>query len=775
MISLPSELWKPLRPHPEQAKLWRCRKRFIVIVAGRRSGKTEIGAKRPGVVEALEYQGPSRAKFVFAAPTREQAKKIYWEDLKARIPKPAIADVRETELEIELVTTTRVCVVGMDKAERVEGEPLDWICLDELDAMKAGVWEKTVRPALSTPGRPPGRARFVGKPKGRRTLFNLFRYATESGDPEWAGFHWKSSSVIDPDEDASARRTLDPRSYSQEYDADFINLEGRIYYPFERPLHAAERLPYFADEPLALGLDFNVSPGILEVLQEQRYWGTNPRVAGEITASIDEVWIRDDSNTRLVCRAFLNKLARSGQPYRNHRGLVLIYGDATGGAGGTAKVQGSDWEIVRQELGPVFGSRLRFHVPDANPPERVRVNAVNARLMSADGRVRWLVDPERCPKLIDDFESVQGNKDGSGDIDKDPQRFGMLTHTCFAPGTLVSTPDGPTAIENIRTGDLVDTPIGPMPAVQAPRGRAPESMLTITAEDGTSFSCTLGHRLLTSRGWLEACNIVPDRDRLIAWRRSNESRSSPHACRYFSASSTECTAARGTSPTARIDCTESCGRTTTARFRSGVTSTTGTGTEETTRQRIWSALKLGPISAGTWPLRNERPSVLGPLSVSLERRPLRGMRPMSVENGIGSTTTLAPEQRCRRSPCLNRARSAGSTLRPIAQRDLGTARTHANPRRGAAAGSTTLRQGVLAVGRRSCGTSTSSASTARARALRVTTTSAAPASEPVCIAVPEVGCFLLASGLVVSNSDGAGYYVVKRHPLVSHDIMSSEL
>ena len=171
-----------------------------------------------------------------------------------------------------------------------------------------------------------------------------------------------------------------------------------------------------------------------------------------------------------------------------------VLSDATGGAGGTAKVQGSDWEIVRQELGPVFGSRLRFHVPDANPPERVRVNAVNARLMSADGRVRWLVDPERCPKLIDDFESVQGNKDGSGDIDKDPQRFGMLTHTCFAPGTLVSTPDGPTAIENIRTGDLVDTPIGPMPAVQAPRGRAPESMLTITTEDGTSFSCTLGHR-----------------------------------------------------------------------------------------------------------------------------------------------------------------------------------------------------------------------------------------------------------------------------------------
>lgn len=433
---LSAEHWKPLRPHPEQGRFWRSKARFKVTVAGRRSGKSEL-AKREGVLDGLRFTAFSRGKFVFAAPTREQAKRIYWDDLKARVPRSLISDIRETELEIQLVTSLRYCVVGMDKAERIEGEPIDWICLDELDAMKDGVWDKTVRPALSTPGRP-GRARFVGKPKGRRTLYRLFKYATSSGDPEWEGFHWKSSTVIDPDEDASARRTLDPRSYAQEYDADFVNLSGRIYYAFSAPIHAVEPLPYFDDQPLMLGLDFNVKPGILEVIQEQRYWGTNPQVAGEITSSIDEVWIPDDSNTRLVCRAFLNKLSTKGTPYREHKGLVLIYGDATGGARGTAKVDGSDWAIVRQELEPVFGDRLRFHVPEANPPERVRVNAVNARLLSADGRVRWLIDPRRCPHLIDDFESVQGTADGSGEIDKDPQRFGMLTHVSDGAGYVIA-------------------------------------------------------------------------------------------------------------------------------------------------------------------------------------------------------------------------------------------------------------------------------------------------------------------------------------------------
>lgn len=429
MITLNSELWKPLRYHAEQQRFRRSKKRFKVIMAGRRSGKTDL-AKREGCEQGLEFDAFPRGKFVFAAPTRDQARQIYWEDLKARIPRELVADVSETHLELQLVTSTRYGVVGMDKPERIEGEPLDWICLDELDAMKPGVWEKTVRPALSTTGRP-GRAIFIGKPKGRRLLYKLLKYAREGGDPEWDGWHWKSSEIIDPDEDASARRTLDPHSYAQEYDADPINLQGRIYYPFEAPLHAAERLPYFKDQPLVLAMDFNVKPGSAEVLQEQRYWGRNPRVAGEITASIGEVWIPDDSNTRLICRKFV-------QRWGKHEGMLYVYGDATGGARGTAKVDGSDWDIVEQELRPVFRERLRFHVPDANPAEKVRVNAVNARLLNAEGKVRWLIDPVECPHLIDDFEGVQGVKDGSGQIDKDRQKYPDLTDCSDGAGYYVA-------------------------------------------------------------------------------------------------------------------------------------------------------------------------------------------------------------------------------------------------------------------------------------------------------------------------------------------------
>ena len=80
-----------------------------------------------------------------------------------------------------------------------------------------------------------------------------------------------------------------------------------------------------------------------------------------------------------------------------------------------------------------FGSqRVSFHVPESNPAERARVNAVNARCCSTDGKRRLLVDAAAAPKLVRDLEGVQTVKGGSGEIDKKKDR--KLTHISDALG-----------------------------------------------------------------------------------------------------------------------------------------------------------------------------------------------------------------------------------------------------------------------------------------------------------------------------------------------------
>ena len=69
--------WYPLRDHPVQRALVEDEVRFKVVPAGRRSGKTER-VKRYMARAAMQDPG----NYFIAAPTRDQVKRIYWNDMK---------------------------------------------------------------------------------------------------------------------------------------------------------------------------------------------------------------------------------------------------------------------------------------------------------------------------------------------------------------------------------------------------------------------------------------------------------------------------------------------------------------------------------------------------------------------------------------------------------------------------------------------------------------------------------------------------------------------
>jgi hypothetical protein len=122
--------------------------------------------------------------------------------------------------------------------------------------------------------------------------------------------------------------------------------------------------------------------------------------------------------------------------YGDHTGKIFIYGDATGGAGGSAKVLGSDWDLVKASLGSHFGSQqLVYEYPKSNPRERARVNAMNSRLRNNYGEIFLVVDGD-CKHTIKDFEGVRVKEDGSGEIDK--KRDPKLSHITDAVGYYVA-------------------------------------------------------------------------------------------------------------------------------------------------------------------------------------------------------------------------------------------------------------------------------------------------------------------------------------------------
>ena len=387
--------------------------RFRCLVAGRRFGKTHLAIREVG-----RFARVPNARVWYVAPTYRMARDIAWTMLKEKLESARwVRKFNESRLTAELRNGSIISLKGADNPDSLRGVGLDFVILDEYADIKSDAWHKVLRPTLSDSQ---GHALFIGTPRGRNWAYDLWQQGRQ-GVEDWASWQFTTlqGGQVSPEEVESARRDLDELTFAQEYEASFVNFEGRAYYPFMEADHCAS-LPYDPAQPLILCFDFNVAPGVAAIAQEMKL----PN-GFEGTGVIGEGWIPRNSNTPAVCR----KLA---QDWSSHSGPVHIYGDATGGARGTAKVQGSDWDLVRTELRSAFAGGLNYQIASSNPPERGRINAVNSRLKNKDGMVRLQVDPAKAPHIVRDLEGVQLLSGGAGEIDKkaDPD----LTHISDALG-----------------------------------------------------------------------------------------------------------------------------------------------------------------------------------------------------------------------------------------------------------------------------------------------------------------------------------------------------
>jgi hypothetical protein len=428
--------FKKLRYHPVQSAGWKSKARFNVVPAGRRSGKTEIFGKRKLVLRAMKGNKTADWKGFAAAPTRDQAKRIYWEDLKKLIPTQIRSKApAESSLIISLINGSEIHILGMDKPERAEGTPWDHGVMDEYGNMKPEAWPMHVRPALSDRR---GSCDFIGVPEGRNHYYDLAMDAQADMDQHpdggniWGYYHWLSEDILPEEEIVQAKKDLDELTYQQEYCGSFVIFTGLAYYKFDRKLHVSRCSQFYnPNAPLIFTFDFNVSPGTATIIQELTEWplAQVPLIGQTCTSIIGEVYIPQNSNTERVC-------AKLVEDWGEHKGLVFCYGDATGGAKGTAKVRGSDWDLIRASLTGTFQDRISYKQRRSNPRERVRVNAVNSRLMNMLGDIHVQVDGEKAPNVVKDFEGVRILEGTAGEIDKtsDPK----LTHLTDGIGYYVA-------------------------------------------------------------------------------------------------------------------------------------------------------------------------------------------------------------------------------------------------------------------------------------------------------------------------------------------------
>lgn len=382
--------WYPLIPHPVQLRLLRAVEdgmRFPIVPAGRRSGKTER-AKRFISRQAMWY--PNERYFA-AAPTYNQAKKIWWDDLKALTlsclhPKPP----SESNLIIYLPNGTEIHIIGLDQPQRIEG--IEWTggVIDEIADVKSESVEANIMPALNTvnPTRPFYRAWcwFIGVPDGLNHYYDMAEYARTSGDPDWGLFHWTSEEILPPDVIESAKRFMSKKQYNQEYRASFETATGRIYEDYSTANLTRESIS--PHEELHWTHDQNFTPLSSAIVV----------IRNGIPFFLDEI-ILESAVSRQSAIEFVEK-------YKGHQNKkVFIYGDPAGRAG-EKHGHKSDYNEIEDVL-RLSGWKFERRVRPAHPSIKDRQNSVRAKIRNAKDEVRLFVHPERAKYCHKGLSTVQ--------------------------------------------------------------------------------------------------------------------------------------------------------------------------------------------------------------------------------------------------------------------------------------------------------------------------------------------------------------------------------
>ncbi len=364
------DLWGTQPPAEAHRKVLSDRRRFIVLVAGRKFRKTSISMTR-----LIKGAMTTSLTYPYILPFRKQAKEVLWYDHIPRIltlfkQNGIPYHKNDSELFIQFpFSGGRFKLDGSDNSEALRGIS-NWggFALGEYSDWKADVWPQIIRPNLITTK---AWGIFEGTPKGFNQLHRLAKIGDhdnkiegeiydENGqvlkredclDPEFNTWRFTSydNPYLDREEIESAKRHSTKAFFAQEYLAQFTKYTGLVYKEFQREVHVIE--PFDIPDSWSIYRSFD--------------WGdTNPTVCLWIATDNDENWFILDEHYQPLHGHGYDYLA--GIVNANHyskRSIVASYADPTDPTAITElSLKGIYITPANKETGTNFNSWVRFGI-----------------------------------------------------------------------------------------------------------------------------------------------------------------------------------------------------------------------------------------------------------------------------------------------------------------------------------------------------------------------------------------------------------------------------
>lgn len=295
--------------HSGQKAIRQAPERFKVVACGRRFGKTLLGC-------CLCFETALSGDIAWwVAPDYPRAS-IGWR-MMLRLAKqiPGTQIVRSEKMII-LPSGGWIQVKSARDPDSLRGEGISRVVVDECADVQEEAWEEALAPALTDKL---GDAVFIGTPKGRNWFYRKWRLGNE--DDDWVSFQMPTHAnpYIDDNELRRIERTTAARIWRQEYLAEFVTFEGRVYETFDPggpmvfsdPPDLGKYDQFFGGidfgfrNPTAMVVGGRTSDGTIDIIDEVYESRLKPEEMREqiarLTAQYDVVnWWGDAADPRMI-------------------------------------------------------------------------------------------------------------------------------------------------------------------------------------------------------------------------------------------------------------------------------------------------------------------------------------------------------------------------------------------------------------------------------------------------------------------------------------------
>ena len=364
---------------------------FPAFVGGFGSGKTAAGIAR---LMRLKRYCPEQ-DVAYYLPTYPLIQDIAFQRFPALFERNGIPFKLNQQKAVLETDLGRIIFRNMEQPDRIVGYEVAHSVVDELDTLpieKArSVWNKIIarnrQKAITIGGKAvPNTVAVATTPEGFRFVYDRWVKNKADGYVLFKAKTSDNAANLPEDYIRNLQNSYSSSLLAAYLDGEFVNLTaGSIYPEFDRKLNIT-----FATieqrEQLHIGVDFNVNnmSAVVCVIRNN-----DPLALDELSG------VRD---TPTLIRILQERFA-------GHQ--ITVYPDASGGATKSVNASLSDITLLRSAGFTVLAN-------SKNPAVKDRVMAMNQMIYS-QGKRRLLVNPDKCPNVIEGLERQAYAKNGEPD------------------------------------------------------------------------------------------------------------------------------------------------------------------------------------------------------------------------------------------------------------------------------------------------------------------------------------------------------------------------